>query len=61
MKTIDNAKLISEIRQLQREVHIMEDNYKLGLYSDIWYNAHVKGIQDVISAKQKLYSIMNTK
>lgn len=58
---IDNKKLIQEIRQLTQLLHTMEDNYKLGLYSDIWYTEHIKGIQDVISVKKGLYSIMNTK
>ena len=53
--------ILREVRKLQAQKREMENNYKLGLYSDIWYNAEIEVINNTIEVKKalwnKIYSI----
>lgn len=48
--------VLNSVRKSQQDLRDLDANYKLGLYSDIWYNEHVKALKDTIEAKKALFN-----
>lgn len=53
---MNQRNILQSVRNLQQQARDMEANYKLGLYSEIWYNEHIKAINDTIEAKKALFN-----
>ena len=54
-KAMNQKDVLNGVRALQKELKDMEEGYKLGLYTEHWYNEHIKGLKAAIETKKSLF------